>query len=42
MAELSEVVTNGELVISVLGAWPSFHDAEILSVELRENQMQQT
>lgn len=35
MAELSEVLTNGELVTSVLGAWPSFHDAEILSLELR-------
>lgn len=34
MAELSEYLTNAELVTSVLGSWPSLHDAEILTVKL--------
>ncbi len=37
MADLSEFVTNPDLVTSVLGSWPSFHDAEVLSVELRRD-----
>ncbi len=37
MADLSEFVSNPELVTSVLGSWPSFHDAEVLSVELRRD-----
>ena len=34
MAELSEFLTNAELVTSVLGSWPSLHDAEIITVKL--------
>jgi hypothetical protein len=32
--DLQEVVSNPEAVTSVLGEWPSLHDAEILSTEL--------
>ncbi len=34
---LSDVVGNPALVTSVLGSWPSFHDAEVLSVRLSRN-----
>ena len=34
---LSDDVGNPALVISVLGSWPSFHDAEVLSVRLSRN-----
>ena len=32
--DLADVVTNPDLVVKNLGSWPSFHDAEIMSIEL--------
>jgi len=38
MSDLSAFVENPEAVTAVLGEWPSFHDAEIVSIALeREN-----
>lgn len=35
MEDLSGHVANPELVVAKLGSWPSLHDAEVLSLELR-------
>jgi hypothetical protein len=37
MGDLSAFVENPETVTAVLGEWPSFHDAELLSLELKRN-----